>query len=243
MLFILLFFAVDTFEAVPEKAGSGIDRVYTISDAEEARERILELAMAELYQRYSENEYRFNLSARWIPGSLLKHGAGTILEARPGGVINRHMNFEIVHRNGNRTETTPVQLAVELKQHIPVAARRILSGETISEHDIEKQWVSIVPGRDRLINSSAELSGLTVRRTLAPGQPIRYADVSTAYLVEAGDVVTMIFEDGIIRVELTCEARQSGAQGEEIHLYSNETRKRYLGRVTGPGEVKWIRTY
>jgi flagella basal body P-ring formation protein FlgA len=243
MLIIMLLFTITPYETVHHSDVFGSDGLYTVSEATETRDRILELATAELYERFGSEQFRFTLSARWIPGTLLNHGASSILSASPGSTIDRHMNFEITHRTGNRTETTPVQLAVEVKQYIPVAARRIMSGETIAEYDVEKQWVSIVPGRDRLVGSAEELAGKTVRRTLVPGQPVRHADVSAGYLVEAGDLVTMIFEDGVIRVELTCEARQSGTQGEEIYLYSNETRKRYLGRVTGPGEVEWRRTY
>jgi flagella basal body P-ring formation protein FlgA len=60
--------------------------------------------------------------------------------------------------------------------------------------------------------------------------------------VRAGDAVTLIFKEKGIQVQLTGEARQNGAKNDEIRIYSEETRKKYLGKVVRPGVAIWKQT-
>jgi len=71
---------------------------------------------------------------------------------------------------------------------------------------------------------------------------VRRADITTEYLVEAGESVTLVFINSGTRIDLSATARQSGALNEDIRLYSEETRRTYLGTVSGNGEVIWKRT-
>ena len=101
------------------------------------------------------------------------------------------------------------------------------------------RWVSVPYDRGQLVESIEEIEGKTLRRSLSGGQPIRHADVSSSYLVEAGDTVELIYEQNGLRIVIEGEARQSGAQDEEITIYNKETRKRYVGKVSSPGVVIW----
>lgn len=212
------------------------------TDGRETRERILALALESLEASYDEELYRFSVSARWMPGSLLALQPGDILSVQPKGAVDRYTHFEVSYRAGNRNRSSQVQLSVDIERKLPVASRRILNGEQISAADLELRWVSVPNDRGQLVDEATLIDGKTIRRNLVKGQPVRHADVSSEFLIDAGDSVKMIFEDQGVRIELTGEARQSGAQDDEIRIYSNETRKRYLGRVIGPGVVQWQRT-
>lgn len=215
-----------------------------LSDGSEIRmaDKITEMALEELYSRSDPETYRFGITPRWIPGSLASSSAEELISVTLAGNIERYTVFDVSYRERGRVERVQVQMALEIERQMPVAARRIMNGEMLDEQDIMVSWISVPHDRGQLVSEADFLGGKTIRRTLSVGQPFRYADVSSALIIEAGETVQLIFEQAGIQIEMTVEARQSGAQDEEIHFYSHETRKRYAGRIVGPGVARWTKT-
>ncbi|MEX2600490.1 MAG: flagellar basal body P-ring formation chaperone FlgA [Balneolaceae bacterium] len=206
------------------------------------RQQILDLALEALQNRYDSETFRFSLSARWIPGTLLQTSPEEIESVIPNGGVSRYTRFEVTAGSGQDRTVMEVQLEVEIEQLLPVAVGMILNGDVLLSEDFQMRWVSTDGNGDRLVQSMEALEGKTLRRNLAEGQPVRLVDISSDRVVEAGDPVTLIFEERGIRIELTGEAREAGAKDDEIRIYSNETRRRYLGLITGPGVAKWKQT-
>ncbi len=203
------------------------------------REVIIRKALESINKSHDPEKYRFSVTPRWIPGSLEKVDAAKITSVEPEGNVERYTNFTVTYRDRGRTQTQNVQLMVETERMLPVANERIMSGDVLEETSLELRWVSVPYDRGQLVEQVDEIEGKTLRRTLSDGQPIRYADISSDYLVEAGDTVEMIYEQNGLRIVIEGEARQSGAQDDEITIYNKETRKRYLGKISSPGVVLW----
>lgn len=203
---------------------------------------ILEKAEAALKKHFNPKTHRFRLSARWIPQKVLRLEPEKIKAVELQGRVERYTNFRVICQARGARHEVQVQLAVKMEQKVPVTNRRITSGEVVTKEDFSFRWASVSNIDDRLVSELERLAGKTVRTTLLPGQPVRKSDISTEYLIEAGDMVTLIFEKQGISVKLTGEARQSGAKDDEIKIYSNETRRKYLGKVIGPGVAKWKKT-
>lgn len=206
------------------------------------REVILEKARLSLEERYGHKQYRFNLRARWIPGSLLNTSSENILSVKPAGPIKRDTIFEVIYESRSQKESIEVQLIVEGEYKIPVAKNRIASGGTLEADQFEMNWIPVSFNRGELVESLEGLEGKTLRRTLTDGQPVRQADVTSAYLVRAGETVTIIYNENGIQLGLKGEARENGSLGDEIKIFSKETRKRYVGKVQSPGTVIWHQT-
>ena len=218
-------------------------KVHQSVDAKDNTKRIiLEKAESALKKHFDPDTYRFRLSARWIPRKVLRLEPKKIKAVELQGRIERYTNFQVICQARGTRHKVQVQLAVKMEQKVPVTNRRIISGETVAKEDFNFQWSAVSRIDDRLISKIDRLAGKTVRTTLLPGQPVRKSDVSTEYLIEAGDTVTLKFEKQGISVELAAEARQSGAKGDEIKIYSDETRRKYLGKVIGPGVAQWKKT-
>ena len=96
--------------------------------------------------------------------------------------------------------------------------------------------------RGQYITSKKQLIGKTLRRTLLSGQPVRKSDISRELIIRAGDQVSMIIKRSGIQIQVTAEAREDGARGDRIKVYSKETRKNYLGEVIRPGVIEWKST-
>ncbi|TVQ66297.1 MAG: flagella basal body P-ring formation protein FlgA [Balneolaceae bacterium] len=217
------------------------------SEAESAKsslmtEKIGELALEELYSRSDPDTYRFEVTPRWIPGSLANTPSEQLISVTLVGNIERYTVFDVAYSERGQKRNVQIQMAVEIERLMPVAGRRIMNGDKIYENDITMNWISVPYERGQLVSAGDYLEGKTSRRTMSVGQPFRYADLSSELIIEAGDIVRLIFEQAGIQIEMTVEARQSGAQDEEIHFYSHETRKRYAGRVIGPGVAQWTKT-
>ena len=213
------------------------------SSTEEAtKARVLELASASLEQHLDANAYQFELSARWIPSSLLQVGPDNILSVSISGNIEEYTRFDVIHQTRAGRKTSQIQLQVDADQLVVVAISRVQSNETINPDQFELQWKSVRLGRDRFITDISELKGKSIRRNLLPGQPVREHEISSPILVTPGQEVALIFSQGSIQLGLSCESRQSGSEGEEVQIYCQETRKKYTAKVIGAGEVQWLRT-
>lgn len=233
-----------------ERSAEEHNRMFTVESgnillsktATETQERVLELASIALGEKYDTNRYRFELKARWIPNSILDLSPDRIQTVNPTERIDRYTTFEVRYQTNGRVESSQIQLVVEIEKRLPVANQRIPSGETIKEEMLGELWVPVATNRGQLVENSDELIGYKVRRTLAPGQPVRHAEVTKGFLIQSGETAQLIFDETGVRIEIEVIAQSSGAQDEEIIFFSEETRNRYLGRITGPGVAKWRKT-
>lgn len=217
-------------------------QAYSIAN-DETKQFIIEKAQESIESKYDTEEYRFTLSARWIPGSLLKTRPENVRSVKLKGAVEQYTKFEVQYQYGNKTERAEIQLKVEAEIKLPVPNHRMSSGETIKAEDLSSRWVSVRMGRDAPVQQQQMLIGKTLRRTVNAGQPIEKSEISSPLLVEAGEDVDLIFTEFGIQIVLTCEARQNGAIHEEIQIYCKETRNKYLGKVNGPGEALWQKTH
>ncbi len=214
----------------------------SVSGDETTKQRILELAEATISKHLDEAVVRFEVKARWIPGSVLASEPNDVLSVSLAGNIQKYTLFKVNYSSRAGTQTVDIQLMIETQQLIPVALHRIKNGENVHASDFELQWTPVELGRDRFVEKLNELDGKSIRRTILAGQPVRAHEVSNPLLVKAGEPVNMHFSDGTIALALQCEARNNGSAGEEIQIYCRETRKKYTTKILAAGEVQWLRT-
>jgi flagella basal body P-ring formation protein FlgA len=209
---------------------------------EATKAKVLELAAASLEQRLDVNAYQFELTARWIPNSLLQVGPENIQSVSISGNIEEYTRFNVIHQTRAGRKTSEIQLRVEADQLVVVAIDRVRNSELLQADQFELQWKPVRLGRDRFITEIDEIDGKSIRRNLSPGQPIRVHEISSPILVIPGQEVAMIFSQGAVQLGLNCESRQSGSVGEEVQIYCEQIRKKYTAKVIGAGEVQWLRT-
>lgn len=233
MLFLLLLFAV-CFQTETVSVG--------LQSPADTRQIILDKALESLQANYDEEYFRFELSARWIPGSLLNADPKNIQRIELKGAISQYTNFEVTYVRRNEIRSKEIQLKVDAQQKLPVSNHRIISGEVLETRDFDLRWVPIVVGRDHLVQDINELAGKTLKKTLNAGEAVSPSVISSGFLVKAGDEVDLIYIEYGIQIVLGCEARQNGSKGEDIQIYCKETRNKYLGRIERPGVAQWQKT-
>ena len=122
-------------------------------------------------------------------------------------------------------------------QEAPVLVRRKLAGEIISTEDVK--WTKI--RTDRLqrntILDDSGLIGMSVRRGLRAGVPVRTTDVRRPVLVPKGSLVTLILASPNMRLTSQGRAMENGSDGQAIRVTNTFSNTIIEGVVTGANLV------
>lgn len=238
LTFILLFAITSLSHAYEEE---GWDRgSYAVDPS--TKSAILKRARKQLKAHFSSGKYRFKVQPRWIPSRLLEQSPEQIVGIQLEGEVRRYTNFEVSYRFRGSRKQVEIQLKVEIQQKLPVATGRLEEKTQLKAESLTYQWVSLGRNSRQYIIKKKQLVGKTLRRTLLSGQPVRESDVSRKIIINAGDQVSVIIKRNGVQVQVAAEAREDGARGDRIKVYSKETRKKYVGEVIRPGVLQWKNT-
>jgi flagella basal body P-ring formation protein FlgA len=117
-----------------------------------------------------------------------------------------------------------------------VAARALRVGMRLVEGDIREepflQWGPPMP------ESSTPGPGWVVRRILTPGDPLDLSRVAPPPLVEAGQPVRLIWNEGSVSIALEGIALHAAAMGETVRVRTGGRSGVLLGTVTALGEAR-----
>lgn len=203
---------------------------------------ILNKAKEQLRKYFLPDSCRISVAPRWVPSQLLQVKAKNITEVEIKGRVQHYTNFEVLYNQNHRMRRVEIQLALEVRKKMPITVHRLRADQKITEEDFAYQWVSIFKYNSALIDDIGKLRGKVLKRTLLSGQPIRSAYISREYLVKSGDQVEMYLRRKGFVVQVSGEARESGAKGDEIRIYNKDTRRKYMAEVVSRGVVIWKKT-
>ena len=126
-----------------------------------------------------------------------------------------------------------IQRLVEL----PVLRNTIKNGEVISMNDIDFIDIrSEFLNHDTVLNAD-ELVGMTARRILHAGTPVKENEVQFPQIVKRGDLITMVFKNGPLFLSAKGKALESGAKGDTIRVVNSSSSKTLQAKITAQKEV------
>jgi flagella basal body P-ring formation protein FlgA len=116
-------------------------------------------------------------------------------------------------------------------------ARPVARGEVIKETDllIERRPRRKV-GSD-VIAVGNEAIGLAARNNLQAGRLLRMADLMRPELVRRNEAVTLIYQAPGISLTVRGKAAESGAEGDEISVHNEKSKRTVQGIVIGPNRI------
>ena len=123
---------------------------------------------------------------------------------------------------------------------IPVFNTSIMPGEIIRARDLS--WVKYPAKRlnGRVIMSSQQLVGMTVRRPAKTDKPINNNDISAPIAVAKGDAVTMTVRTRAMLLSAGGKALENGGIGDTIRVINSKTRLTVDAKIVRPGQVEII---
>lgn len=165
-----------------------------------------------------------------------------------GGRPNLVVRNLAVDQRSNRFDATvalagssasPVVVSGRIEPMIEVPVLRIhaMPGDVIAETDI--QWLRLETRRAgaNTVTRVEDLVGRTPRRPISAGQAVRMSDVRPNFVVERGDIVTIVLKSGTMTLTARAEALERGAVGSVIRVRNNHSKKVLETRVLAADTV------
>ncbi len=123
--------------------------------------------------------------------------------------------------------------AVRKIVEVPVLKDNLRNGDVIRASDVE--WIQMYAKdiqHDYLLRAE-NILGMTPRRMVMARSPIREIELESPKLVERGDTIVILFEQGTLRLTAEGRALRGGAKGDYIRVVNNNSSRTVEGIVTG----------
>lgn len=139
--------------------------------------------------------------------------------------------------NDQPTTRSTVSGRAHLMTEVPTLIQQVAPGSVIQSGDID--WVRM--RSDRLgrgvVRDAAKLTGMSPRRPLRVGQPVRLRDLRQPVVVEKNSLVTIVFESD--RMVLTAQGRalEDGPSGRAIRVMNTSSNSVVNAVVQSAGTV------
>lgn len=135
----------------------------------------------------------------------------------------------------NRTLT--VTGKVEQIIDVPVALETIPKGTIIGATDLTTTEIKASLVKNDANLSADNLVGLTARRNIIAGRPLKASDVEIPISVARGDKITLIYKTGIMELSVQGRALQDGRKGDRVKVVNSDTNKNLQGTVLADNRV------
>lgn len=140
-------------------------------------------------------------------------------------------NGEVLQELNVKGNTTPmVKVAVLRHTAMP---NTVLSQEDLTEISMPKSAV-----RSNIFYSMNELIGMSAKRTLAANQMISKNDITPPILVKRNELITVVYQNGLVRLSTKARALDNGSQGDMVTLENTTSKKPFQAKITGPQQAE-----
>lgn len=221
----------------PESAGERVTvrRAATIVTPDTIKDAVL----TALHDEGVAEPFNVNYSAG-VPEIVLPENMPETVELSDLKIDTRRDWFEATlsaPSKENAIETTRVSGSIEHMTSVPVLHRTARNGEIIGAMDID--WIDI---RSRDLSQDIALReenliGMTPRRVIETGKPVRMNDLQAPQVVARGDEITLIFAQGAMTLTAKGKALQPGAKGDAVRVVNLASNRTLQGLVSGEREV------
>lgn len=150
-----------------------------------------------------------------------------------------NISIAVLARQKDRiVRNIPVRVDVEALADTVVTLRQIEHGVTITAADLTLQKREISQSSHLAARTVEEVIGKKARTTLKANQPVRPDQVEKVPLIKSGQMVTIIAENGVMKISVTGKARSSGAEGDVIRVQNLTSLKEMPAKVIDGSTVQ-----
>lgn len=151
---------------------------------------------------------------------------------------NQHFSAEIIAPSlSNPIKRQYVSGKIEQIIELPVLNRALQNGQTISASDID--WIELPAYKiqnDYILDSNM-LIGMTSRRMIMAGEPLKMNQIIEPILVKRGEGVIITYQSGPIQLISEGKALQNGARGERIRVVNYSSNRTIDATIEESGKV------
>lgn len=144
----------------------------------------------------------------------------------------------MARQNDKIVRNIPVRVDVEALADMVVTRRQIEYGTVIAAADLVLQKREITWNSHLAARKIDEVAGKKARTTLRVNQPVRGDQVEKVPLIKSGQMVTIIAENGVMKISVTGKAHSSGAEGDIIRVQNLTSLKEIPAKVIDASTVQ-----
>lgn len=133
-------------------------------------------------------------------------------------------------------------LRISRHDSVWVLQKTVRRGELLTRGDMTRRWMDLADVARAPITTLPDGSTVQAQRYLKKGRVLQAGDVEQPFETNVGDKVTLLYEQGRIRMMLEGKARQKGRPGDVIRVYSPTTKNTYRVELVSADHAKWIET-
>lgn len=167
------------------------------------------------------------------------HVRGTLTVRRihlrdQGGIFEATIGFD---ENGISTRDRVYQGRLEETMEVPVLARAIARGETITREDVKMTRMPTSRMRGGIVMEETAIANMAARRALRADQPVVQSDIERPKLVRQGTLVTIVYEIPGLKLKSQGRAQADAAHGATVPVMNTRSNRMVQTVVRGPGLV------
>lgn len=140
--------------------------------------------------------------------------------------------------NGKIVETIRVIGSMEYMVDVPVLNTSVRRGDVITKSNITMVSIPESQVTNDMILSANKLLGKTPRRVLNPQQAVKLTDVAMPEIIERGERITMILNNGNMHLTAMGKALENGAEGDVIRVVNLASNRVLDAHVTADNMVE-----
>lgn len=123
---------------------------------------------------------------------------------------------------------------------VPALVENLQNGRIIKASDIEMIEISEKDYTRDMFMDAEQLVGLTARRMIVGGRPLRSSELVSPQVVGRGEIVTLSLNDGVLNLTTQAKALENGAKGDVIRVVNTDSNQTLQAMVTGERAVQII---
>lgn len=140
----------------------------------------------------------------------------------------------------NPIQQMEVKGSIEPVIKVPVLVDNVENGRLIKESDIKMINIGERDYSKDMFVSAQDLVGMTPRRMIAAGRPVRQTDVEAPTIVERGELVILSLNEGALSLSTQAKALENGAKGDIIRVVNTASNQTVQAKVTGEKQVQVV---
>lgn len=120
---------------------------------------------------------------------------------------------------------------------VPVLRERLLSGDVIREAQIEYVRMNAERVQRDVITDVSDIIGMTPKRGMRAGQPIRSIDIIRPVMVPKNSLVIIVHRVPNMTLTAQGKALEAGSEGDVIQIKNSQSNQVIEAEVIAPGRV------
>ena len=144
----------------------------------------------------------------------------------------------VIRTNGAIEKNVSLRLNVEARTEMVTATRQLLAGTVLTEGDVQMQKQDLAQAGGDPIKNVVDAVGKKIRTTIRAGAPLRNNQLVSVPVIVSGQLVTIVAENGAIRITVSGRARSAGGIGDLIKVQNLVSQKEIPARVVDTSTVE-----